>query len=158
MKQYRQLIYDRIKKIYKNGEEETPVAVQKVSNPTRTHNEHKSINKDEGSYYSGEGVARHSTGKIKTASFSSTYSSFGQYHNPQSHSSFYNSTTNYYEPEEHKIQRKSSLKDILKGKKTKEEVCKPCSPLPQSGYLQKYYRKPVMNTTVYKENKVIKHI
>ncbi len=27
LKQYRQLIYDRIKKIYRNGEEESPVPV-----------------------------------------------------------------------------------------------------------------------------------
>jgi mitogen-activated protein kinase 15 len=31
MKQYRQLIYDRIKKIYRNGEEEAPVPVQRAA-------------------------------------------------------------------------------------------------------------------------------
>jgi len=50
------------------------------------------------------------------------------------------------------------LKDILKNKKGKEELVKSSTPLAQPSYIQKYYRKPGMSTTAYKENKIGRHI
>lgn len=122
------MIYDRIKKIYKSGDEEVPISIQKNSSHSingRPHNEHKSINKEE-SYGSQNPIqnqnqdesftpVRHSTGKMKTASYSSSCSSFTQFQNAVNnathgtYNSFYNSTNQDLE-DSSKIQKKSSLK------------------------------------------------
>lgn len=67
-------------------------------------------------------------------------------HNP--HSSMYYSTNH---EDDYKIQKKSSLKDILRGNKRGKEdvVVKPGTPLSQT-YVQKYYKKTGMSTTIYK--------
>lgn len=127
---------------------------------------------------------RHSAGKSKTSSFSEKYSDkyshmvSSQGYNNLSATQGYHSVTstqgytssyykphnpiNQYESEEQKIQRKNSLRDILRNRKIKEEVNKSVTTLqPSSSYVQKYYRKPNVNattTTVYKENRVGKGV
>lgn len=81
LKQYRQLIYDRIKKIYKNTEEETSSKWSSHSNG-RGHvgSEHKSVQREDSLHQQEEAhpqtPIRHSTGKTKTLPHSSSYSSF----------------------------------------------------------------------------------
>lgn len=97
---------------------------------------------------------------MKTTSYSSSYSSFGQFQNGAAqgnHNSLYYPNNNNNYDEYNKIQKKSSLKEILKNKKPKDEIPKSPIPVPQT-YVQKYYKKTGMSATIYKENKLGKHI
>lgn len=88
---------------------------------------------------------------MKTTSYSSSYSSFGQFQNGAAqgnHNSLYYPNNNN-DDEYNKIQKKSSLKEILKNKKCKEEAPKAPTPMPQT-YVQKYYKKTGMSATIYK--------
>jgi hypothetical protein len=91
---------------------------------------------------------RNSTGKIKASSYSQSYSSFGQFQNGVSHSMHHDAE------EPTKIQKKSSLKEILKNKKCREEIVTKTSITGSQNNAQKYYKKNVMSATVYKENKL----
>jgi hypothetical protein len=62
-----------------------------------------------------------------------------------------------HQDSEEKIQKKSSLKEILKNKRSREELQKTPSNISNSNYVQKYYRKSGMSTAAYKENKLGKH-
>ena len=152
LKQYRQLIYDRIRKIYKSSEEEQ--ATMKTTNSSsggyiRGSHEQKSSSshKEENHFYPSSTSSyqnnppinhhRHSTGKMKTT---------GGY-----------SFTSHQDSEE-KIQKKSSLKEILKNKRSRDEIQKTPSSTISSNYVQKYYRKNGVNAAVYKENKLGRHV
>lgn len=231
LKQYRQLIYERIKKIYKSEDEITNNTVLGTSgnNSTQKLSSHSSGNnrqnyeytsyssnkhnkeelyaqdtahtntKDREEYNTLTGSnntpIRHSAGKMKTASYSSSCSSFNQFVNNSNnstgvvshgtYSSFYgHGNPSGHEVEDYnKIQKKSSLKEILKNKKYKEDAGSSAntgnsytvsgsinkySPSSTAGttassgsmnisggaaqqnYIQKYYKKPSMNASIYK--------
>ena len=108
----------------------------------KSSSSHKDENHYTGNYQGQNGNPqanhhRHSTGKMKTTGYSFTS----------------------HQENEDKIQKKSSLKEILKNKKTRDEIQKtPSSTLSSNNYVQKYYRKSGINGTVYKENKLGRHV
>ena len=78
---------------------------------------------------------RHSTGKMKNTGYSFT----SQQENDD------------------KGQKKGSLKEMVRNKRTKDELQKTPSNL-SSNYVQKYYRKSGANIPIYKENKIGKYV
>ena len=64
-----------------------------------------------------------------------------------------------HQDSEEKMQKKSSLKEIIRNKRTREEFQKtPSSNISSSNYVQKYYKKNGINSGVYKENKLGRHV
>ena len=58
-----------------------------------------------------------------------------------------------------KGQKKGSLKEIIRNKRSKDELQKtPTSTISTSSYIQKYYRKSGANIPMYKENKIGKSV
>ena len=107
LKQYKQLIYDRIKKIY--SEPETPSVSEYKKSASSIHRASDVLKEKHNEH-------RHSITHHKTTKVSNSHS---KYHHPPSpaHNSVTYSVLN--DDEKEKLRKKQSLKDILKNKREK---------------------------------------
>ena len=175
MKQYRNLIYERIKQFYRPIEEEENQAFKpritssSLNNPHTSQSKNRSIEHDR-----NRPIENHQIYQQK----------YSQSKNRQGHNSSYNYTgiksPHYHPTSPNELTRKNSLKDILRNKsnhRPSEHLTRynsgyihhnssgmsNCANNQQQGYgqsqnAQKYYKKSnPLSAAIYKENKLSRH-
>ena len=110
----------------------------------------KSLAHKEENHYFGH----HSTSHQKSDYQSSNHQSPYKYRNSTGKMKGTWSSFTSYQDSEEKMQKKSSVKEILRGKKNREEAQRnPSNIMISRSYVNKYYKKG-MGAALYKENKL----
>lgn len=188
MKQYRNLIYDRVKQFYRNREEE-----EKIVTPGRITSSsfNSSSNPSIPRHQSNEACRNRANEHSQHVHPQNRYSQ-AKTRNSQNVAQNYTNipASNQYSHNLHEVTRKSSLKDILKNKSLNKSTThsaynnnsnyshEPVARYNPSGlhsnhsptgncfnyqsnqslHAQKYYRKNTLGAAIYKENKLGRHI